>query len=264
MAASRSAHARRPLAGRRYAVRATPAATMAVVSALALSGCTILERLRSPAVDSAATEAPATDEAAAGKGEPEPARHGHAADSEPALEVAVLDPGDYERGIRRRKETLAEGAAEEPPSDAETGYYLDVQEAQLRQALRGSGIGLFRDRLDMRLRIPGTEAFETGSAQVDPAVRAQLAAIAEVLKDYRQTLVVVHGHTDAAGDAADNQRLSEQRALAVARRLVASGLDPARIVTVGHGESRPLRHDTSPGSRWPDRRIDIELELIGR
>lgn len=249
-----------------------------MVAALALPGCTLLERLPSPDSGSAATGAAATDAATAGEEEtkaeaepePEPARHGHADDaapepgSEPALEVAVLDPADYERGIHRRKEALAEAAAEEPPSDAETGYYLDVQEAQLRQALNGSGIGLFRDRLEMRLRIPGTEAFETGSARLNAGVRARLASIAGVLKDYRLTLVAVHGHTDAAGDAAENQRLSEQRALAVARLLVASGLDPARIVTVGHGESQPLPHDTSPGSRWPDRRIEIQLELLGR
>lgn len=270
-AAERATQARRPRPGRRLAgARATPTATLAMVAALALPGCTLLERLPSPDSGSAATGAPATDAATAGKEkaqpEPGPARHGHAADAgaAPALEVAVLDPADYERGIRRRKEALAEGATEEPPSDAETGYYLDVQEAQLRQALNGSDIGLFRDRLEMRLRIPGTEAFETGSARLNAGVRARLASIAGVLKDYRLTLVAVHGHTDAAGDAAENQRLSEQRALAVARLLVASGLDPARIVTVGHGESQPLPHDTSPGSRWPDRRIEIQLELLGR
>lgn len=218
---------------------------------LALSGC--------------ASFAPESRDAAVTT--PEPAEHGHAVteepDREPAFAVAVLEPGDFERAIGRRKQVLAR-QLDEPPSVDDVGYYMDVQEAQLRQALNGSGIGLFRENPGIFLRISGTEAFETGSVQLNPAVDRTLADVAEVLADYRLTLVVVHGHTDAAGDVATNQRLSEQRALAVARRLVDSGLDAERIATIGHGESRPLLHETSPDSRWPDRRIEIQLELISR
>lgn len=238
--------------GRRRAGAALGRATAitAVAAVLTLSGCTTY----GPWADD-------TDGAIDAK-ESIPEDHAAPATSGPALEVAVLDPADYARAISHRKQALA-GTTPALPSAADTGYYLDVQEAQLRQALDGTGIGLFRDNLDIRLRISGTEAFDTASTRLNPAVEQVLATVAEVLKDYRLTLVVVHGHTDAAGDTGTNQRLSEQRALAVAGRLVASGLEAERIVTVGHGESRPLAHDTSPESRWPDRRIEIELELIG-
>lgn len=250
----------------------TSAAIVTMVSVLALPGCAALEPWLRDGTGTAPEEMEAPEETeapeasgAAETGAPELAEHEHAASEPPALEVAVLDPADYRRGIDRRKRALADSAAAEAASGTDTGYYLDVQEAQLRQALNGTGIGLFREHLAIRLRIPGTEAFATGSAQLNPAVEESLATVAEVLEDYHLTLVVVHGHTDPAGDAASNQRLSEQRALAVARRLVESGLAAERIVTVGHGESRPLAHDiTSPESRWPDRRIDIELELIDR
>lgn len=247
MAASGTSDTRRP------PLHARTHALAAMAAALALAGCAGLDPWTREPDDDAETpgaEPAAREEATSGQ-------------PEPALEVAVLDPDDYERDVERRKQALAR-TLEEGPAAGDTGYYLDVQEAQLRQALGRTGIGLIRDDPRLRLRISGTEAFATGSAEPSPAIEESLATIAEVLADYRLTLVVVHGHTDAAGDADVNQRLSEERAVAVARRLVASGLAAERIVTVGHGESRPLAHDTSPDSRWPDRRIEIELELIGR
>lgn len=245
MRASPARHARR----RGSTVLERAVVLVAAGAVLALSGC--------------ASFAPESRDAAVST--PEPAEHEHAVAEEPGREpaVAVLDPGDVEHAISRRKRVLA-GQLDEPPSVDDAGYYMDVQEAQLRQALNGSSIGLFRENPGILLRMSGTEAFETGSVQLNPAVDRTLADVAEVLADYRLTLVVVHGHTDAAGDVATNQRLSEQRALAVARRLVDSGLDAERIATVGHGESRPLLHETSPDSRWPDRRIEIQLELISR
>lgn len=263
---ARRRHACADAGGRAGFADALPAAVVAVAvaSVLALSGCTTF----GPWSRDAGTAAPESSDATVEAAEPaKPAEHEHTAGEEPgpapALEVAVLDPGDYERGISRRKQKLA-SALDEAPSDADRGYYMDVQEAQLRQALNGTDIGMLRDDPYLRLRISGTQAFATGSAELNPVVEESLATVAEVLEDYRLTLVIVHGHTDAAGDADVNQRLSEARAVAVARRLVESGLAAERIVTVGHGESRPLAHDTSPENRWPDRRIEIELDLIGR
>lgn len=235
-------------------------AILAVASALVLAGCTTL----GPGSRDTDTAAPGPGDAGVETVEPKPESERAATEEpEPALEIAVLEPADYERGIERRKLALA-SELDEPPSATDTGYYMDVQEAELRQALNGSVIGLFRENPDIRLRIAGTGAFETGGAQLNPALEQPLARVADVLEEYRLTLVIVHGHTDAAGDSAYNQHLSEERALAVARRLVDSGLEAERVLTVGHGELRPLAHETSPRSRWPSRRIDIELELISR
>lgn len=258
---STGARGARAPAGARARVVPGAVAMLAAASMVALAGCTTFP----PWARDDGTVTP-PDVSDAGKAaEPKPVEHedaeGGEAAPEPALEVAVLDPEDYERGISRRKRALA-GTIDEPASAEGTGYYMDVQEAQLRQALAGTSIGLFRQDQYMLLRISGTEAFETGSAQLNPAIHEPLATVADVLKDYQLTLVAVHGHTDALGEPAHNQRLSEQRAIAVARHLAEHGLAAERIAAVGHGESRPLQHETSPDSRWPDRRIEIRLELI--
>ena len=54
----------------------------------------------------------------------------------------------------------------------------------------------------------------------------------------RHKPIRVEGHTDSVGTAVYNQRLSEQRALAVKRYLLRHGISPGRIETVGWGYTR--------------------------
>jgi outer membrane protein OmpA-like peptidoglycan-associated protein len=72
--------------------------------------------------------------------------------------------------------------------------------------------------------------------------------------------IAVTGHTDTAGGAAHNQRLSERRARAVADALIADGLPRGSIVARGVGE-RDLLVPTADGVRQPkNRRAEIVEE----
>lgn len=184
-------------------------------------------------------------------------------DSAPESPVAVLAPKAADAHIAERRGRLA-GREELSLGRADAGYYMDVQEAQLRQQLHGRGTGIYRQGDSIVLRISGTAAFDTGSSRLNADVRPLLDTIAAVLAEYRKTLVVVNSHTDAAGDAGFNQNLSEARAVSIARHLIKRGLAPERIVAVGHGESQPVAESSAPAAGWPDRRIEIVLELILR
>lgn len=181
----------------------------------------------------------------------------------PAPRVALLESRNIDAQIRKRTDELAR--REEPGLPrTETGYYLDVQEAQLRQHFPNKAVGLFRNHESILLLISGMVAFETNSARLNPEAESILATISRVLEDYRNTLLVVSSHTDRSGDEERNRKLSEARAITVAHFLVEQGLPSERIVAVGHGEERPLAlNETSPpADRWPDRRIEIRLEVI--
>ncbi|UTW08472.1 OmpA family protein [Pseudomonas benzenivorans] len=83
--------------------------------------------------------------------------------------------------------------------------------------------------------------FEHAEGKLPGAVRGELAALAQAL--LRQPFgpsVLVAGHTDSAGSAAYNQRLSERRAQAVARELERQGLPRTRLQTLGFGEHAPM------------------------
>ena len=92
----------------------------------------------------------------------------------------------------------------------------------------------------------GAQAPEAGAEPVLDHVRAWLAA-----KTYVTTLRI-EAHVSGAPDA---QRLSEQRALAVARWLVAHGVACGRLLPVGFGDTKPVAAGDTPESRAANTRI---------
>jgi outer membrane protein OmpA-like peptidoglycan-associated protein len=111
-----------------------------------------------------------------------------------------------------------------------------------------------------------------GVADIRPASRAQLEALAERLK--RDGLVVesidLVGHADrlnSTGNAAYNQALSEKRVATVRDELVRLGIDPARISTSARGDGTPVVDCSGRGLApaalreclLPNRRVDVQV-----
>jgi OmpA-OmpF porin, OOP family len=101
--------------------------------------------------------------------------------------------------------------------------------------------------------------FETGSSVIKPESYSQLdeilksSVVAEALK------VGVYGHTDNTGDAAANQRLSEERANSVKSYLISKGLATNRIETKGFGQSQPIAENQTTAGKAKNRRVQIVL-----
>jgi len=72
----------------------------------------------------------------------------------------------------------------------------------------------------------------------------------------------VAGHTDSSGDAAHNKALSERRAEAIRRQLVAKGVPEGDIIAVGRGAERLLvKPDDTPAKKAKNRRYEIQVRL---
>ncbi|MCU4176481.1 OmpA family protein [Carboxylicivirga sp. N1Y90] len=67
----------------------------------------------------------------------------------------------------------------------------------------------------------------------------------------------VEGHTDADGDDAKNQTLSEQRAKKVMNQLCSMGISADRLSYKGFGESMPLDNNTTPEGKANNRRVEF-------
>ncbi|MFQ5817964.1 MAG: OmpA family protein [Terriglobia bacterium] len=87
--------------------------------------------------------------------------------------------------------------------------------------------------------------FPFGSSNVGADARAVLEQTVRFLNAYPDVRVLIEGHCDEIGTPAYNQRLSEQRAQAARDVLVALGVDPGRINTVGYGKERPFCTESS-------------------
>lgn len=100
--------------------------------------------------------------------------------------------------------------------------------------------------------------FDTGKATLKPASGEALAQVAELMRRDPSLRLEIVGHTDDVGDAAANQRLSEERALAVRSTLVLEHrVQDRRLRSRGAGESEPVAPNTSEAGRALNRRVEL-------
>lgn len=102
--------------------------------------------------------------------------------------------------------------------------------------------------------------FPLDSSEVRPDSRQSLQQIADLItRGEILGRVSVVGHTCDLGPESYNEGLSNRRAEAVKRELVALGVDPEAIVTDGRGEAEPRVPNTSEENRRLNRRVDVQF-----
>ncbi|RUO39467.1 hypothetical protein CWE22_09205 [Pseudidiomarina aestuarii] len=151
------------------------------------------------------------------------------------------------------------GAAVGALAGAAVGNYMDQQEEEFRQELAGSGVQVIRDGDNIRLQLPSNITFDTNSAVISQSFAPVLTDVGKVLQRYEKTTLVIEGHTDSTGSAEYNQRLSENRALAVRNQLNGNGVDSRRLTTLGFGESQPIASNETAAGRTQNRRVELRI-----
>jgi outer membrane protein OmpA-like peptidoglycan-associated protein len=110
------------------------------------------------------------------------------------------------------------------------------------------------------LVLPDTLWAGARASELTPkALSATVEPLAALLANSPELRVRIEAFVDARGDANDLQRLTQDRAEALAGRLVSSGVDGARIQASGMGGSNPVSANTTPAGRQRNRRIEITL-----
>ena len=99
--------------------------------------------------------------------------------------------------------------------------------------------------------------FETGRSDLDRDSTGLLDRLVEIAMRCPAANVEIAGHTDAEGDAAANQALSEKRAQAVVDYLVKAGLPAERFTAVGYGSAQPVASNDTGDGRAQNRRIEF-------
>ncbi|MFN0091929.1 MAG: OmpA family protein [Acidimicrobiales bacterium] len=84
-----------------------------------------------------------------------------------------------------------------------------------------------------------------------------LGSVIEVLRASPSLTIVITGFTDNWGPPEINQQLSEARAASVQAALVAAGVDPARLSTVGLADREPVAANDTYWGRSRNRRIEF-------
>ncbi len=98
--------------------------------------------------------------------------------------------------------------------------------------------------------------FATGSAELTEDSKVQLDDLTKILKGYPNIAIRIEGHTDNQGEAAQNKKLSENRAVSVKKYLASHGIAETRIATAGFGPDKPAADNNTEEGRFKNRRIE--------
>ncbi len=173
--------------------------------------------------------------------------------------VVGLITGDDSR--ERRKHALI-GAGLGALAGGAVGYYMDVQEAKLREKLAGTGVSVTRDGDNIILNMPGNITFAVDSADINGDFFPVLDSVTLVVNEYDKTLIEIMGHTDSTGSESYNQGLSERRAKSVANYFQSRDVELLRLGSYGYGENYPVANNDTKEGRALNRRVEIALVPI--
>ncbi|WP_067561325.1 OmpA family protein [Halofilum ochraceum] len=159
------------------------------------------------------------------------------------------------------------GAAVGALAGGAVGSYMDRQRQDLENSLADEQR---RDELDitevgdnaLKIGIASDATFEFDSADIQPQYRPTYRKIADVLREYEQTIVHIIGHTDSTGPADYNMRLSERRAESVGLYLRDRGVQGDRLIYDGRGETESVASNETEEGRRQNRRVEIVIKPI--
>lgn len=146
---------------------------------------------------------------------------------------------------------------ESPPSADDLGAHL-FPDSGIKSRSRSITFADSQDQSEPEKSVSMPVLFHFGKTTIVEESRPFVDSVGELLlkEEYATRNLIVEGHTDAVGTESSNQRLSEQRALAIKEYLVTQyGIDPFRLFPTGKGESRLYKPEAP--SDGENRRVEF-------
>lgn len=101
--------------------------------------------------------------------------------------------------------------------------------------------------------------FDFGSSDLRPESYPTLDEMVRFITQNPQLQIEIAGHTDNVGDMNFNQKLSENRALRVARYILEKGASLKNVITNGYAFTRPVAGNDTEAGRSLNRRVELKV-----
>lgn len=149
------------------------------------------------------------------------------------------------------------GAAVGGVAGAVIGRRMDKQAEELAMEIPGARVERVGEGIVVTFDSGLLFAYDSDAIQ--GSARDNLSNLAESLRKYEDTDVLVVGHTDATGSDNYNQGLSERRSASAANYLASNGVTRTRVRTAGRGEVEPIDSNETAEGRAQNRRVEIVI-----
>ncbi|MFC4636324.1 OmpA family protein [Dokdonia ponticola] len=139
------------------------------------------------------------------------------------------------------------------------GNEMDKQAQKIEEEIPGAVV----ERIDNGIVVTFDENsgvyFDTAKYNVNSESQELLTKLANVMKEYPNTKIIVAGHTDNVGSESSNLLLSERRAKAVSAYLASNGIPSSHFTTVWYGELQPATTNETAAGRAKNRRVTLAI-----
>jgi outer membrane protein OmpA-like peptidoglycan-associated protein len=149
------------------------------------------------------------------------------------------------------------GAVVGGAAGAVIGHQMDQQAKELQQSIPGATVARVGEGI--AVTFASGLLFDFDSDALRAEAQLNFRNLAASLDKYPNTDVLIVGHTDAVGDNAYNQALSERRSAAARLYLTAQGVASSRLRAMGRGETEPIATNDSDAGRQQNRRVEIAI-----
>jgi outer membrane protein OmpA-like peptidoglycan-associated protein len=141
------------------------------------------------------------------------------------------------------------------------GKKMDKQKAELA-AIEGAQIESTEDSNGLqaiKVTFDSGILFATNKSDLSAAARNSLQRFAVSLQNNPLTNVQIYGHTDNMGTRAINEKLSLERAQAVANNLMGQGVSGLRLAVQGLAFDEPVASNDTAEGRAKNRRVEVYI-----
>lgn len=139
------------------------------------------------------------------------------------------------------------------------GDRMDRQAERIEEEIPGAEVTRVGEGINVTFNEDAGVYFDTNKSSVKGTSAETLDRLAEILKEYPKTNILVEGHTDSAGTDEYNWDLSRRRAESVTNYLVNKGIDKSRFTTKWYGESQPKASNETAEGKAQNRRVELAI-----
>ncbi len=101
--------------------------------------------------------------------------------------------------------------------------------------------------------------FSRGSDKISESSFQELDELVKWLDSRPNTIIQLEGHTDFAGNAEANIRLSQARVESVKEYLMSKGVKKTRVLTKAFGGTQPLTTERTDEAKTKNRRVEVRV-----
>lgn len=138
------------------------------------------------------------------------------------------------------------------------GNKMDKQAKKIQDEI-GNVARVERVGEGIKLTFDSQLLFEFDKASLRESYKDDLWRLANSLKQYPDTDLLIVGHTDNMGSESFNEALSKKRAKSVSDELTSTGISKNRIKIKGNGETQPSETNETALGRSQNRRVEIAI-----